>query len=73
MAKSGLFCIIAVAIAFLVALGLVLAALQGVPEINSFDDCVKAGNPVMESYPPQCRAPDGRTFVGPLGITAFSL
>ncbi len=30
--------------------------------INSFDECVAAGNPVMESYPRQCRA-DGKTFV----------
>jgi cytochrome b involved in lipid metabolism len=31
-------------------------------EINSFEDCVNAGNPVMESYPRKCRA-DNRTFV----------
>lgn len=30
--------------------------------INSFEECVDAGNPVMESYPRQCRA-GGRTFV----------
>ena len=28
---------------------------QGSAGINSFDDCVAAGNPVMESYPRQCR------------------
>jgi hypothetical protein len=32
-------------------------------EIDSFEKCVKAGNPVMESYPRQCRTPDGRLFV----------
>ncbi|MEW6723053.1 MAG: hypothetical protein AB1324_07355, partial [Candidatus Micrarchaeota archaeon] len=46
---------------------LVLAFLMGCatlpPEINSFDDCVDAGYPVMESYPRQCRTPDGRTFI----------
>jgi len=31
-------------------------------EINSFEECVAAGNPVMESYPEQCRA-NGKTFV----------
>ena len=31
--------------------------------INSFDDCVAAGNPVMESYPKQCRTPDGITYI----------
>lgn len=30
-------------------------------KITNFDDCVKAGNPVMESYPRQCNA-DGQTF-----------
>lgn len=30
--------------------------------INSFADCVAAGNPVMESYPEQCIA-NGNTFV----------
>lgn len=30
--------------------------------INSFEECAAAGNPIMESYPRQCRA-GGRTFV----------
>ena len=32
-------------------------------EINSFEECVSAGNPVMESYPQQCRTADGKHFV----------
>lgn len=32
------------------------------PAFTSFEECVAAGNPVMESYPRQCRA-DGQTFV----------
>lgn len=32
--------------------------------INSFAECVAAGNPVMESYPEQCAA-NGRTFTNP--------
>lgn len=31
--------------------------------IDSFEKCVSAGNPVMESYPRQCRAVDGKHFV----------
>lgn len=31
--------------------------------ITSFDECVAAGNPVMESFPEQCRTQDGRLFV----------
>ena len=32
------------------------------PVVLSFEDCVKAGYPVMESYPRQCKTPDGRTY-----------
>ncbi len=32
-------------------------------EISSFDECVEAGYPVMESYPRQCAVPDGETFI----------
>lgn len=32
------------------------------PIVLSFEDCASAGYPVMESYPRQCRTPDGRTF-----------
>lgn len=31
--------------------------------VNSFNECAAAGNPVMESYPRQCRTQDGRLFV----------
>lgn len=31
-------------------------------EVNSFEECADAGYPVMESFPEQCRAPDGRSF-----------
>jgi hypothetical protein len=30
--------------------------------ITNFEECIKAGNPAMESYPRQCRA-NGKTFV----------
>lgn len=31
--------------------------------ISNFEECAAAGNPVMESYPRQCRTKDGRHFV----------
>jgi len=31
--------------------------------VTNFDECVAAGNPVMESYPRQCRSADGQLFV----------
>ncbi|MBU4370084.1 GerMN domain-containing protein [Patescibacteria group bacterium] len=39
----------------------------GDDEINSFDKCVAAGFPVMESYPLQCRTDDDQTFVQDIG------
>ncbi|NOJ32834.1 MAG: hypothetical protein DA329_11920 [Candidatus Nitrosocosmicus sp.] len=36
--------------------------------IENFEDCAAAGNPVMESYPRQCRASDGRNFVEEIDI-----
>ena len=35
--------------------------------IESFEECVAAGNPVMESYPRQCRTDDGKNFVEVIG------
>ncbi len=32
-------------------------------EITSFEECVKAGYPVLESYPEQCYTADGKHFV----------
>lgn len=31
--------------------------------VGSFEECVLAGYPVMESYPERCATPDGRVFV----------
>lgn len=31
--------------------------------ITDFEDCVAAGYPVMESYPRQCRTPEGNVYV----------
>jgi len=31
--------------------------------IDSYEDCAAAGYPIMESQPPKCRTPDGRSFI----------
>ncbi len=36
------------------------------PKVEDFNDCVSTGNPVMESYPRQCRYGD-QTFVEDIG------
>ncbi len=35
--------------------------------IENFDDCVAAGNPVMEIYPGICKTPDGQFFTQDIG------
>ncbi len=35
--------------------------------ITSFDECVKDGNPVLESYPAQCKTKDGKHFTQDIG------
>lgn len=30
---------------------------------TTFEECAAEGNPIMESYPRQCRTPDGQLFV----------
>jgi hypothetical protein len=50
---------------YLVVFVLPIAFIMGctqLAEIDSFEKCADAGNPVAESYPRQCRTPDGRTF-----------
>ena len=34
-----------------------------ISQINSFQECVESGNPIMESYPKQCQTIDGKHFV----------
>ena len=36
-------------------------------EISSFEECIAKGYPVLESYPRQCKTPDGETFVEDIG------
>lgn len=35
--------------------------------VNSFEECVAKGYPAMESYPRQCKTPDGKTFTEDIG------
>lgn len=30
--------------------------------IDSFEECVAAGYPILETYPEQCKTPDGKSF-----------
>lgn len=35
--------------------------------VASFEECEKVGYAIMESYPRQCKSPDGKTFVENIG------
>jgi hypothetical protein len=57
---------------FLVVLLAVAAILMGLNEtgdssINSYEECVARGYPVLESYPPQCKTRDGKSFAQDIG------
>lgn len=63
---------ILIGILILVALGaFVYSGAKKTPvlgeQIATFDACVAAGYPVMESYPAQCKTPDGTTFIQDIG------
>jgi len=45
------------------ASGYLLMNQQKISLIANFEECTTAGYPIMESYPEQCRTPDGRMFV----------
>lgn len=34
-----------------------------VSQITNFEECAQTGYPILESYPAQCRTPDGKHFV----------
>lgn len=40
--------------------------------VNSYEECVAKGYPVMESYPMQCKTPDGRTFVSSEDLNQYA-
>ncbi|MBI2035967.1 MAG: GerMN domain-containing protein [Candidatus Liptonbacteria bacterium] len=58
--------ILGIGIVIVVTLGILFIYLDNseapLATINSFAGCASAGYPVMESYPRQCRTPDGRTY-----------
>ena len=35
---------------------------QKIKQINDFESCAAAGNSILETYPEQCKTPDGRSF-----------
>lgn len=64
--KTSTLVIVAIILAVIAALLLQVsdaAKNRRVTVITNFEQCAQAGYPILESYPEQCRTPDGRTFV----------
>jgi hypothetical protein len=63
MNNKGLLVILAIIIIGLVIwFGFLKTEKNEYLNILSFEDCLEAGLPVMESNPRQCKTPDGRTY-----------
>lgn len=64
--------ILVIVLIILIAILLILVKQAKTPFVNkniqitNFEECVAAGNPIMESYPQQCRA-NNQTFVQNIG------
>lgn len=43
-----------------------------VAPISNFEECKRAGYPIMEKYPEECATPDGRSFVNESQVTPGS-
>ena len=41
--------------------------------VSNFEECIAQGYPVLESYPRQCKTPDGKTFVEDIGIETIKI
>jgi hypothetical protein len=73
MNRKSLIIIAIVVIIILIALFLIFDIGRKQPEsylsIINFEECAQAGYPILESYPPQCKTPDGRTFTQAVAST----
>lgn len=67
--KKVTLIVISAIIIFVVAFLVSIAVLkyQAKSNVSNFEQCAAQGNPIMESYPEQCRTPDGRLFIRDIG------
>jgi len=59
--------IILLGLATIAAFGIYLFTKDSEEEITNFDECILAGNMILESYPRQCRTEDGVSFTEDIG------
>lgn len=67
MTKQGITSLVLLLVVLLIGGFLILRSSGNLstekPIITNFEECAKAGYPVAESYPRECRTPDGGLFV----------
>ncbi len=65
MKKSGVIIIVLVLVLLLSASAVSIDRLgkRSLIEVDSFVSCIEAGFPILESYPRQCKTPEGETFI----------
>jgi len=56
-----------VALVLVIAVGMWLRGRSSQPTVTNYEDCAEAGYPVAESYPSQCRTPQGTLYVQDIG------
>ncbi len=73
MTKQGITVSVALILIVLIGAAYLIYKYEITPEVpeqnilvTNFEECASAGYPVMESYPRQCRVPDGELFVEPI-------
>ncbi|MDB5204518.1 MAG: hypothetical protein JWP09_546 [Candidatus Taylorbacteria bacterium] len=60
MNRNAIYAIIIIIFAFL---GILTLSKIPAKPITTYEECTAAGYPALESYPEQCKTPDGKTFV----------
>lgn len=63
--KKIFYGILVIAVLVVAGIGLLIQQNKFITteEITNFEECANAGYLILESYPRQCKAPDGKTFV----------
>lgn len=66
--------LITIVVLILIVAGITVLVLDtgrgGDIEVSNFEECAASGYPVMESYPEQCRTPDGQLFIRDIQATS---
>lgn len=63
MANKNKVIIVAVVLLAVAVGSIVYMQSAGRAQVNDFESCAEAGYPVMESFPMQCRGPDGTLYI----------